>query len=886
MSGIFTLFPRESFRSWEDAKPIKKLGPFIGDQRLRLLRGPADASMADIKKHLVPEFFRTARTIQNDLEELTAAEQELLDLKLARSNDDGSAVSGVAASAKSNGFEWVDVEDGSGQTSLERQTNSRLHGNSVQEINSLQSQRENFLCDPARSRLCLIVESGTGKTIAMRQVQYLRGTNPGHLTIGFQFAEIPVPSDSASGLHIQFKNFLLGRLKSELSTMDERAVERTLNRAIRSGNLTLVIDALDQTKGKEAKAEKAKMLATFLNVESTHPSVACVVAGRPYSVTGEVWDELFVATSGRTNWCFTLIGDFDTSQQLRYISKDRWEALELIEVAALSQPRLLEAVRRLEPAQLKNIRAAAELHWLVLGDTFDVSNLGHDDNRKAVDWLLGLIAYTMHRHENYVGVDVDEFDNFLVKMQDQIRRLPKNRQRNKFFNEYDELAAAIAKLAERNVELDFSLLHESETSQVYFRSRTLQDFYAAFWLSHVHCDADDQFWLASVRRSRKHKEFWKLLTEMPPIGYGAITPKQQSVHWVRSIAVLFRPVGDETYPVRCSEWMYRAWWNLLLTSGLDDPSDPQPFFSASQPNEWEFNEAVSSLQKRVQGDFKEEGRGPDWNGELPGEASQAAKILLTDHLREFLAIKAGLLQVPGVENAVEQAEWFWEPSEKSGFVNIPKGKFRMGEDRSYRGIHKRGIETEHVAEISAPFELHRHPITEGVYRLFDPITSIDKGEFCPIYNATWYDSKVAATWLLGQLPTEQQWERACRGPELVPHAFFSCGDCEEQLKAIAWFCYSNHGVGPFPVLCEKNEKGPNKFGLYHMHGNVNEWTSSWYAAQAWMATQTENPWYRSQLRVFRGGSFFNIAEECRSAYRDCTLPQHSHPRLGFRVSRA
>ena len=636
------------------------------------------------------------------------------------------------------------------------------------------------------------------------------------------------------------------------------------------------------------------MLAMFLNVESTHRSVAVVVAGRPYSITGEIWNELFVATSGSDQWCFTLIDDFDESQQQRYAG-DCWEALQLIEVAALSQPRLLEAVRRLKPAQLENIRTAAELHWLVLNDTFDVANFGHDDNRKELDWLLGLIAYTMHRHENYVGVGKDEFDAFLVEMEDPIRRLPKkNLQRKKYLENHDnhdklnyvKLSTAIKKLAERNVELDFSLLHESETAQVFFRSRTLQDFYAAFWLTHVHCNTEDQLWLALVRRSDEHREFWKLLTEMPPIGYGAIKPKQQSVHWVRSMSVLFRPVGDENYPVRCGEWMYRAWWNLLLTSGPDDRSNPLPFFSVSQPNEWEFNDAVSSLQKRIQDEFEKEVRGPAWNRELPDEASQAAKILLNDHLREFLAIKAGVLQVPGVENAVRNANWFWEPSETSGFVTIPKGKFCMGENRSFRSNGAPRHEAEHDVEITTPFELNRHPITEGVYRLFDPFTPLDKGEFVPIYEVTWYDSKVAATWLLGQLPTEQQWERACRGPELLPHAFFSCGDCEEQLRAIAWFCYSDLGAGPFPVLCEKNEKAPNKFGLYHMHGNVNEWTSSWYAPQARLATQTKNPRYRGDKRVFRGGSFFNIAEECRSAYRDCNPPEYSRPRLGFRVSRS
>ena len=861
MSG-FTLFPRESLRSGDEAKPTKTLGPFIGDQRLRWLRCPADAAMADIRKYLVPEFFRAARASQNDLNEL-------------------------AATSRLEGFEWVDVaDDGLDLTSDERQTSSRAQGNSIQEIDSARTEREIFLRNTARTRLCLMVESGSGKTIAMRQIQYLRGTNTGHLTIGFQFDEIPVSDGSKVGLHVQFKNFLMGRLKDELSTVDERAVERTLERAIRCGNLTLVVDALDQTKGKEAKVERAKMLAMFLNVESTHRSVAVVVAGRPYSITGEIWNELFVATSGSDKWCFTLIDDFDESQQQRYAG-DCWEALQLIEVAALSQPRLLEAVRRLKPAQLENIRTAAELHWLVLNDTFDVANLGHDDNRKELDWLLGLVAYTMHRHENYVGVGADEFDAFLVKMQDQIRRLPKeNRQRRKFFDKDDVLATAITKLAERNVELDFSLLHESETSQVFLRSRTLQDFYAAFWLTHVHCDAEDQLWLASVRRSDEHREFWKLLTEMPPIGYGVIKPKQQSVHWVRSMAVLFRPVGDESYPVRCSEWMYRAWWNLLLTSGLDDQSDPQPFFAGHQPNEWEFNDAVRSLQKRIQDESEKGGRGPDWNRELPDEVSQAARILLTDHLREFLAIKVGVLPVPGVDDAIKHAKWFWEPSETSGFVTIPKGKFRMGEDRPYSGNETAyGSETEHDVEIAKSFELHRHPVTVGVYRLFDPLRSPAHGELHPIRNVSFFDARVAAVWLHGDLPTEQQWERACRGPVKVrdDRTFFWSGDKPEDLARVAWY-RENSDNQTHPVIDSPDDKPANGFGLYHMHGQVWEWQHSWYIAEP---KEGKLAGSKSVSRVLRGGSFNLNADFCRSSYRfNYFRPQSAIHFNGFRVSRA
>ena len=836
MPRTLPLFPGNS------AKPR---GPFIGDQRMRWLQVPAKVAMDGVKECLDPEVFRDARQKNEDI-----------------------------ASIGRDGFAWVDI-------SLADKDDIALAA----------ADREVFLRDPTRKRLCLLIESGTGKSVAMQQTQMLRGTNPGHLTIGVQFSKLPTTESTCEKTYrTEFETFLWKQVAHELPHANPQAVRQTVHRAIKRGNLTLLVDALDQTQGDHLKNKRAELLARFLESPDGQPPISCVVAGRPYSVTVDFWDKLFAPDP---NWCFTLISEFNESQQRRYIGDDRWEALYVIEVSAMGQPRLLESVRELTASELDGIRTASELHWKVLNKTFNKSNQGM--GRARVYFILSLIAYQMHRQVNTAGVDLtgvnkDGFHDFLAAIWGRIQSLPKEHRFRPHFPTFESFQAVVDEVAACNAELEFAFLDNTHLKQIYFRNRTLQDFFAAMWLSDVSCTEDDQLWLASVRDKAEYEEFWKLLTEMPVLSYSKNSSKQQSVHWVRSMAVLFRPVGDETYPVRCSEWMYRAWWNLLLTSGLDDPIDPQPFFSASQPNEWKFNDAVNSLQKRVQRAFQKENRGPDWNQELTDDASHAAKILLTDHLREFLAIKAGLLQVPGFDIAVKHAKWFWEPSETSGFVTIPKGKFRMGENRPFPGNDSAyEEETEHEVEITAPFEFHRHPITEGVYRLFDPMRL--KEGFSPNskkglspFDASWYDASVAATWLHGQLPTEQQWERACRGPESEPHTFFSSGDSELKLETIAWF-NKEPIFGPVPVVLKKNQKCCNHFGLYHMHGNVWEWTANWYAKQAWLATQSENPRYRHSMRVLRGGSYSDVADKCRSSYRSSDWPIGLMLNIGFRVSR-
>jgi formylglycine-generating enzyme required for sulfatase activity len=129
-----------------------------------------------------------------------------------------------------------------------------------------------------------------------------------------------------------------------------------------------------------------------------------------------------------------------------------------------------------------------------------------------------------------------------------------------------------------------------------------------------------------------------------------------------------------------------------------------------------------------------------------------------------------------------------------------------------------------------------------------------------------------------RLPTEAEWEYACRAGTTTKYSF---GDSDSELGDYAW-CGINRGRATHPV----GGKKPNAWGLYDMHGNVGEWCQDWVKSYpSGSVTDPTGP-SSGKYRVVRGGSWVAVSKICRSAFRNGYGFDQLDIILGFRVVRS
>jgi formylglycine-generating enzyme required for sulfatase activity len=231
-------------------------------------------------------------------------------------------------------------------------------------------------------------------------------------------------------------------------------------------------------------------------------------------------------------------------------------------------------------------------------------------------------------------------------------------------------------------------------------------------------------------------------------------------------------------------------------------------------------------------------------------------------------------------------------------------------------IQGNGLDWErpvHQVKLDA-FVLARYPVTVGEFRRFVDATGyrteaerkggawvydgnewgqksdaswlkpyLSQDDDHPVVCVSWSDAAAYCEWLsewTGErytLPTEAEWEYACRATSETAYCF---GDNERQLEQYAWYSsnaeHSTHPVG---------RKQPNQWSLHDMHGNVWEWVRDWYGDYSEAPQSNPSGPASGANRVIRGGSWGGDAAYCRSAFRGIAAPGNRGADLGFRPAR-
>lgn len=264
---------------------------------------------------------------------------------------------------------------------------------------------------------------------------------------------------------------------------------------------------------------------------------------------------------------------------------------------------------------------------------------------------------------------------------------------------------------------------------------------------------------------------------------------------------------------------------------------------------------------------------------------------------------------------------------KMEFVLIPKGKFMMGspKDEAERNPLNKDFDAErlHEVEISKPFYLAKYPVTQQQYQTLmkknpsyfqaagagpwaDKVKGLDTDQFPVEGGVSWEDAQAFCKKMQEndkqgrkfRLPTEAEWEYACRAGTTTPFYFGSKLNGTEANCDGKDHPYGTADKGPFKERTAKvGEYGENKWGLSDMHGNIWQWCEDYYGPYNGDLKSTDplrSVQYSEELRtayygrVLRGGSWLDGADRCRAAYRRNDAPDFRYALgracVGFRVA--
>jgi hypothetical protein len=378
-----------------------------------------------------------------------------------------------------------------------------------------------------------------------------------------------------------------------------------------------------------------------------------------------------------------------------------------------------------------------------------------------------------------------------------------------------------------------------------FRDLKAMEWYAAYYLVNYSIEAD---WEERIDDSKRPKakpwqgderwtRCWQLAMEMP-IGYYNEDRLQTAIAKVLGSP----PTGER----RSCQWMWIAWVNRL-------------------------EQDQAALKKKLQ----------------PLRHNQDVIQEFRKPFQELIAAQnptALTLQYSAERDAPDLELKTPNQTEKGWYRRIPD----VGDWTKFRR------DTSDLITIS-PFWMRKFVVTVKEYHLFDPghchrLLRLREDDL-PVTEVDWFSATMFCYWLgpSYHLPSEAQWETACRANQLTDGVIlreteFWFGNKEADAEKHAWIV-GNSKARPHTLEESKAEKEhENRFGLYDMSGNVWEWCSDWYVQNVKGVARDPVGPIEGSDRVDRGGCWSSVAADCRSAFRGKRSPSIIGSGLGFRVA--
>ncbi len=215
-------------------------------------------------------------------------------------------------------------------------------------------------------------------------------------------------------------------------------------------------------------------------------------------------------------------------------------------------------------------------------------------------------------------------------------------------------------------------------------------------------------------------------------------------------------------------------------------------------------------------------------------------------------------------------------------VRVEGGTFRMGTTSEQEDDAYSDEKPVHSVTLSS-YYIGKTEVTQALWQAVMGSNPSDfEGDDLPVECVSWDDCQEfiqklnSLTGRNFRLPTEAEWEFACRGGNNSRGYKYSGSN---NLGSVAWYD-DNSGGQTHPVAT----KAPNELGIYDMSGNVWEWCSDWYADYtSYSQTDPTGPQSGSR-RVIRGGCWINYARGCRSSNRNGNYPTRRNLNLGLRLA--